>query len=215
VAYDLERERTAITLSTDASPFTDARIDAEVRLRELETQARRTGRHRALQRCHHGPTPRAGNDGEPGGRTSGRGQWFGFLCSTYLSSSGPWTEIMHVPEGWAYGDDAGEIELPAGRVTKIRAVFGTNITAGTITLTPQKAAASDTRADGDVDSWTAYDVPDGQACELSAGACSRRVEGWSFELADGETLGVKAEASGDFAADVGDWLYVRLYFEEG
>jgi hypothetical protein len=214
VSFDLARGRTALTLSTDASPFTDARIAPDVRLRELETQARRNERYRSLHRCQHGPTPRAGNDGEPGSETRGRGQWLSFVLSSYPARLGPWTEWLHVPGVAAYRTDAGEIELPAGRVTRVRAVFASDITAGAITITPHKGSAADSRADVDTDAWTAYAVPAGSECELAPGTCSRRVDGWCFEIAEGETLGLKADASSDFEADSGTWLYARLWLEE-
>ena len=73
VTYDLARQRTELTLSTDASVFSNGPLRAEVRLRELETQARRGEQYRALHRCAQAPTPRAGNDGETGASTSSRG----------------------------------------------------------------------------------------------------------------------------------------------
>ena len=144
-----------------------------------------------------------------------RGQWFPFTC--FISTgdeSGPWTKTLYVPGIISSPSSAGEIELPAGKVTAIRVAFATNITAGTITFTPRKGAPADSRADGDIDSWTDYTVPGGSECVLSSGVCTKRVDGWSFELSDADTLGLKAVASADFAADLPTCLYARLYFEE-
>jgi len=73
VTYDLARQRTELALSTDASAFSNGPPGAEARLRELETQARRGERYRALHRCAQAPTPRAGNDGETGAGIGSRG----------------------------------------------------------------------------------------------------------------------------------------------
>ncbi|MFO7900721.1 MAG: hypothetical protein R6V58_16875 [Planctomycetota bacterium] len=142
------------------------------------------------------------------------GRWFAFTCAISTGDeSGPWTKALAVPDVDTTSTGAGEIELPAGRVTAIRAVFATNITAGSITLTPRKAGSADSRDDGEIDNWTEYDVPAGEECELSSGACSARVDGWDFELSDGDTLGLVAEASADFEADAPVTLYARLYVE--
>ena len=143
------------------------------------------------------------------------GQWFAFKC--FISTgdeSGPWTKTLYVPDITSSPSDAGEMELPAGTVTAIRAFFATNITAGTITFTPRKGTGADSRADGDVDSWSDYTVPQGKECVLSSGVCTKRVDGWEFALSDGDALGLKAVASADFAADDPTWLYARLYYEE-
>ncbi len=264
VRYDLARGRVELSLSTDASEFVMGALRVDSRLRELETQARRGERYRALHRCTHAPTPRAGNDGEIGAdenargvyslrryedsesdRVAGhvdlesgggisierqvdenhngfkisnsrkRGQWFAFKC--FISTGdeyGPWTKTLYVPDITSSPSSAGEIELPAGKVTAIRACFATNITAGTITFTPRKGSAADSRADGDIDSWTDYDVPQGKECVLSSGACTKRVDGWEFELSDGDALGLKAVASSDFEADDPTYLYARVYYDE-
>ena len=70
VLYDFTHGRTELDLSTDASTFVDLRPP---RVRELETQARRNERYRALYRNVHAPTPRAGNDGEIGAIDYNRG----------------------------------------------------------------------------------------------------------------------------------------------
>jgi len=264
VRYDLAPGRTALSLSTDASGFVTAPLRIGPRLRELETQARRGERYRALHRCTHAPTPRAGNDGEIGAaanargvysirryedaeslRVAGhvdleagdgisiarqvdenhngfkvsnsrkRGQWFAFKCFIATGDEyGPWTKTLYVPDVTSSPSSAGEVELPAGKVTAIRACFATNITAGTVTFTPRKGSAADSRADGDIDNWTDYNVPQGKECALGSGNCTRRVDGWEFELSDGDALGLKAVASSDFEADDPTCLYARLFFEE-
>jgi hypothetical protein len=145
-----------------------------------------------------------------------RGQWFAFTCFLATGDElGPWTKTLYVPDVTSSPSSAGEIELPAGKVTAIRAVFATNITAGTLTLTPRKGSAADSRPDGDIDTWTDYDVPDGKECELASGGCSVRVDGWDFVLADGDTLGLRATAAADFEAEAPVCLYARVYYEEG
>jgi len=73
VTYDFPRGRTELVLSTDASEFAGVSLRVAARLRELETQARRGERYRALHRCTQAPTPRAGNDGEIGAAENARG----------------------------------------------------------------------------------------------------------------------------------------------
>ncbi len=73
VSCDLARQHTEIVLSTDPSEFGEITPALASRLRELETQARRAQRYRALQGSTHGSTPRAGNDGEAGADVNSRG----------------------------------------------------------------------------------------------------------------------------------------------
>jgi hypothetical protein len=73
VRYRFAESRTELTLSTDLAPFVDTRLHADAQLRELATQARRGERYRALHACAQAPTPRAGNDGEPGAASNAGG----------------------------------------------------------------------------------------------------------------------------------------------
>ncbi len=70
LTYNFMPARTELELSTDVSDFVRLRPPA---VRELETQARRAERYRALHRCTHSPTARAGNDGEIGAAENERG----------------------------------------------------------------------------------------------------------------------------------------------
>ena len=200
VSYDFARGRTALDLSTDASAFVELRPP---RLRELETQARRNERYRALHRNVHAPTPRAGNDGEIGASANERGvyslrryedatpyrvaghvdlesgdgisisrqvdtthngfkialkhpgEWYWFYNPAVPKTVSTTTPLY--PAGCTNAPDDFYPEMPAGTVTRVRAVAfsatGGITGVSILSVFARTGTQADTRADGDVDTW--------------------------------------------------------------
>jgi hypothetical protein len=145
------------------------------------------------------------DEAEAGGSGGGEWYWFYLPHSTLPIYAGGTRRLFAIRDFEYFYP---EFDVP-GKITAARASCTCALTDGTITIYPAKGSQTDTRADGDVDTWT-----DGtDSLELSAGVSSNRATGWTqLSIAAGESLGCKAV--GDADLDPIDYigLVVGLYF---
>ena len=132
------------------------------------------------------------------------GEWYWFQSASSITADSTNRLIPRLNHNSDFYAEFGA----AGKITGCRAWVDGAITDGTITVYPAKGSQADTRADGDVDTWT-----DGtDSLVLSAGVSSNRATGWTqLSLAAGEALGCKVVADEDLAAS-GIYIIAGLRF---